>query len=119
MRLTEGDLQEDYLHSIKFLERWTPGSQPLYHRHKDLHWHDMCAEALGMPKVALLFLTRGPIHMVRAQKTTYLLMLCIILCSRCGSNTMTVGARYVCILRHCLIGSQLAYPPGFSMKVKA
>ncbi len=58
-------LQEDYLHSIKFLERWTPGSQPLYHRHKDLHWHDMCAEALDMPKVALLFLTRGPIHMVR------------------------------------------------------
>ena len=55
-RLTE------MLQSLPLLSRWAPVGNPLYHRHLGLQWHDMCAESLGMSKVALLFLTRGPVH---------------------------------------------------------
>lgn len=54
----------DFLPSVQNLTRWDAGAQPLFHRNVGLHWHDMCAESLGMPKVALMFLTRGPVHMV-------------------------------------------------------
>ena len=54
----------DFLSSVQNLTRWDAGAQPLFHRNVGLHWHDMCAESLGMPKVALMFLTRGPVHMV-------------------------------------------------------
>lgn len=49
---------------VHFLPRWQPDGEALYHRHLGLQWHDMCAESLGMPKVALCFLTRGPVHQV-------------------------------------------------------
>ncbi len=63
--------QPDFLPSIPNLTRWEAGTLPLFHRNMGLHWHDMCAESLGMPKVALLFLSRGPIHQVRALLSTH------------------------------------------------
>ena len=50
---------------VQFLPRWQPNGEALYHRRLGVQWHDMCAESLGMPKVALCFLTRGPVHQVR------------------------------------------------------
>ena len=58
-------MQPDFLPSTPTLTRWEAGTLPLFHRNMGLHWHDMCAESLGMPKVALLFLSRGPIHQVK------------------------------------------------------
>ena len=49
---------------VQFLPRWQPDGEALYHRRLGAQWHDMCAESLGMPKVALCFLTRGPVHQV-------------------------------------------------------
>ena len=54
----------DFLTEIPHLPMWQPGRQPLFHRRLGVQWHDMCAEALGIPKVALMFLSRGPIHQV-------------------------------------------------------
>ena len=52
--------------AVQFLPRWQPDGEPLYHRRLSSQWHDMCAESLGMPKVALCFLTRGTVHQVDA-----------------------------------------------------
>ncbi len=60
--------ENDGMAPVQFLSRWQPQGEPLYHRRLDSQWHDMCAESLGMPKVALCFLTRGPMHQVTAQK---------------------------------------------------
>ena len=49
---------------VQFLPRWQPNGEALYQRRLGVQWHDMCAESLGMPKVALCFLTRGPVHQV-------------------------------------------------------
>lgn len=49
---------------MQVLPRWQPNGEALYHRRLGAQWHDMCAESLGMPKVALCFLTRGPVHQV-------------------------------------------------------
>lgn len=49
---------------VQTLPRWVPKGDPLYHRRLSSPRFDMCAEALGMPKVALCFLTRGPVHQV-------------------------------------------------------
>ena len=49
---------------VQFLPRWQPDGDALYHRRLGAQWHDMCAQSLGMPKVALCFLTRGPVHQV-------------------------------------------------------
>ncbi len=55
---------DDEVSSVEFLPRWQPKGDPLYHRRLKTHHFDMCAESLGMPKVALCFLTRGPVHQV-------------------------------------------------------
>ena len=55
----------DGVSAVQLLPRWHPEENPLYHRRLSARWHDMCAESLGMPKVALCFLTRGPVHQVR------------------------------------------------------
>ena len=55
---------------MQFLPRWQPNGEPLYHRRLGAQWHDMCAESLGMPKVALCFLTRGPVHQVTTSCAT-------------------------------------------------
>ena len=54
--------------SVDFLPRWQPKGDPLYHRRLETYHFDMCAESLGMPKVALCFLTRGPVHQVSCQQ---------------------------------------------------
>ena len=56
--------ESDGMGPVQFVSRWRPEGEPLYHRRLDSQWHDMCAESLGMPKVALCFLTRGPMHQV-------------------------------------------------------
>ena len=60
----------DGVSAVQFLPRWHPEENPLYHRRLGARWHDMCAESLGMPKVALCFLTRGPVHQVRPRSPT-------------------------------------------------
>lgn len=60
-------VDSDGMGPVQFLSRWQPQGEPLYHRRLSSQWHDMCAESLGMPKVALCFLTRGPMHQVYSQ----------------------------------------------------
>ena len=59
--------------SVDFLPRWQPKGDPLYHRRLKTYRFDMCAESLGMPKVALCFLTRGPVHQVICQQISLLI----------------------------------------------
>ncbi|BDA43891.1 probable glycosyltransferase BC10 [Coccomyxa sp. Obi] len=92
----------EMLQSLPFLSRWAPVGNPLYHRHLGLQWHDMCAESLGMSKVALLFLTRGPVH----QETLWKLWLqeiegqVVIPCAETSNCTFTQADR-IKILTAC------------------
>lgn len=61
-------VENDGMSPLQLLPRWLPSGEPLYHRRLSSQWHDMCAESLGMPKVALCFLTRGPVHQVTAER---------------------------------------------------
>ena len=61
-------LTSNEVSSVDFLPRWQPNGDPLYHRRLETYHFDMCAESLGMPKVALCFLTRGPVHQVSCQQ---------------------------------------------------
>ena len=90
--------------SVEFLPRWQPKGDPLYHRHLKTHHFDMCAESLGMPKVALCFLTRGPVHQVSCQWVP--LMLCSL-----GVTAGTGKRGLPCVIYACMSCSNLMGAP--------
>ncbi len=94
----------EFLQSLPLLSRWNPGEDPMYHRHLGLQWHDMCAESLGMSKVALLFLTRGPVHQASSCSPPLLVIHIILKGQACQKpkcdEAITVymtGVRHICL----------------------
>ena len=78
--------------AVQFLSRWQPDGAPLYHRRLSSQWHDMCAESLGMPKVALCFLTRGNVHQVDQTRAMY----CVAIMSDCVVLSTLHARRLAC-----------------------
>ena len=88
---------------VQFLPRWQPNGEALYHRRLGGQWHDMCAQSLGMPKVALCFLTRGPVHQVMMSFAWPSLSL-LVACHDYHIDLLRAACMFLSCL-FCLIGS--------------